>query len=134
MDIDKDKCEFCHNLDPGMDFETDLSCARPYICGVTTDLRKVQSRSSEGCRSCVILEQALTVLKADWRDTGDGQCFATHIWDEPKWCDCYQFRLVPIHQTIVLVYPCKDPHEDKAGINGNALELYVSNGRFEKPS
>ncbi|KAF4624997.1 hypothetical protein G7Y89_g13172 [Cudoniella acicularis] len=63
-------------LDPEIDTETDPSSAMRYTYGVTTDLRKAQSRSSEGCRSCTILEQALTVLKADWRGTGDGQCFA----------------------------------------------------------
>jgi hypothetical protein len=97
-----------------------------HIRGVITDLRKVRSRSSEGCSSCVILEQALTVLKADWRDTGDGQCVANHL----RMCDCYQFRLVAIHQTIVLIYPCKVAFVDETGSNGNALELYMSNGRI----
>jgi hypothetical protein len=133
MNIDEDKCEFCHNLDPGIDTKTDPSNASKYVCGVTTDLRTVQSKSTEGCRSCAVLEQALTVLKPDWSDTGDGQCLGDHYYQDKLGCDCYNFRLVAIHQTVLLIYPCKRPYEDKVGSNGNVLELYVSDGRAEVP-
>jgi hypothetical protein len=84
MGTDKVKCEFCHNLDPGTDTKNDPACASPYVCGVTTDLRTVQSRSAEGCRSCAILEQALAVLKPDWSDTGDGECHREHYYEDER--------------------------------------------------
>jgi hypothetical protein len=118
------KCPFCHKLDPKFDPNVWGCCP-----SALPDIRKVRSRSIDGCLTCSVVEQVLNVLDVNWRDTGDGECRNRRV---PRYhgCNCYHFTLFTMCGKVALCYPFTQKEQDEAGSDGNTLELFVSEGKW----
>ncbi|KAK4169669.1 heterokaryon incompatibility protein-domain-containing protein [Cladorrhinum sp. PSN259] len=136
-DSTTDPCPFCHNLNPK---KGPGSRSSGKHAGVLVDLRVVKSRSSEGCHTCAVVEEALSLLDSEWYasiDNPGGECRGAKVhgflpggkpWD----CTCDMFRLVSLPGTdrLLLCYPCGRFMEDvtSGSWKGSSLELYVKEG------